>query len=169
MFFSRSFQLWIYIYLPTYLPTYLPICLSISLPTHLPILHVYTVYLSIDLSIQRICPSINTTRFRREGLKTPKLWRFRPLPFADKPAALFLLVDGLRNASASEWCAKRFHTHLLPRLSAPWLIKLVRTYPPTITDPLFTPGHTKVLFLKMMFIQFFRFLEGGSFKQLFLQ
>ena len=41
----------------------------------------------------------------------------RPLPFADKPAALFLLVDGLRNASASEWCAKRFHTHLLPRLS----------------------------------------------------
>ena len=42
----------------------------------------------------------------------------RPLPFADKPAALFLLVDGLRNASAAEWCAKRFHTHLLPRLSA---------------------------------------------------
>lgn len=42
----------------------------------------------------------------------------QPLPFADKPAALFLLVDGLRNASASEWCAKRFHTHLLPRLSA---------------------------------------------------
>eukprot|EP00913_Durusdinium_trenchii_P022443 g21081.t1 len=42
----------------------------------------------------------------------------QPLPFADKPAALFLLVDGLRNSSASEWCAKRFHTHLLPRLSA---------------------------------------------------
>ncbi|CAJ1343467.1 unnamed protein product [Effrenium voratum] len=41
-----------------------------------------------------------------------------PMPFADKPAALFLLVDGVRNASAAEWCAKRFHTHLLPRLSA---------------------------------------------------
>ena len=27
-------------------------------------------------------------------------------------------MDGLRNASAAEWCAKRFHTHLLPRLSA---------------------------------------------------
>ena len=46
----------------------------------------------------------------------------RPLPFMDKPAALFLLVDGLRQSNlAAEWCAKRFHTHLLPRLSAPWL------------------------------------------------
>eukprot|EP00930_Biecheleria_cincta_P056376 TRINITY_DN42511_c0_g1_i1.p1 TRINITY_DN42511_c0_g1~~TRINITY_DN42511_c0_g1_i1.p1 ORF type:complete len:936 (-),score=162.22 TRINITY_DN42511_c0_g1_i1:359-3166(-) len=42
-----------------------------------------------------------------------------PLPFADKPASLFLLVDGLRNCSiAAEWCAKRFHTHFLPRLAA---------------------------------------------------
>ncbi|CAJ1449940.1 unnamed protein product [Effrenium voratum] len=47
-----------------------------------------------------------------QGLALP------PMPFADKPAALFLLVDGVRNASAAEWCAKRFHTHLLPRLSA---------------------------------------------------
>ncbi|CAE7720481.1 ESS1 [Symbiodinium pilosum] len=43
----------------------------------------------------------------------------QPLPFMDKPAALFLLVDGLRQSNlAAEWCAKRFHTHLLPRLSA---------------------------------------------------
>ena len=42
-----------------------------------------------------------------------------PLPFMDKPAALFLLVDGLRQSNlAAEWCAKRLHTHLLPRLSA---------------------------------------------------
>ncbi|CAE6944632.1 ESS1 [Symbiodinium sp. CCMP2592] len=43
----------------------------------------------------------------------------QPLPFMDKPAALFLLVDGLRQSNlAAEWCAKRLHTHLLPRLSA---------------------------------------------------
>eukprot|EP00931_Biecheleriopsis_adriatica_P026198 TRINITY_DN15958_c0_g1_i3.p1 TRINITY_DN15958_c0_g1~~TRINITY_DN15958_c0_g1_i3.p1 ORF type:complete len:931 (-),score=188.07 TRINITY_DN15958_c0_g1_i3:307-3099(-) len=41
-----------------------------------------------------------------------------PLPFADKPAALFLLVDGLRESNtAAEYCAKRFHTQILPRLS----------------------------------------------------
>lgn len=41
-----------------------------------------------------------------------------PVPFVDKPAALFVLVDGLRNNSAaSEFCAKRFHSQILPRLS----------------------------------------------------
>lgn len=42
----------------------------------------------------------------------------QPVPFVDKPAALFVLVDGLRNNSAaSEFCAKRFHSQILPRLS----------------------------------------------------
>eukprot|EP00927_Polykrikos_kofoidii_P070640 TRINITY_DN67051_c0_g1_i1.p1 TRINITY_DN67051_c0_g1~~TRINITY_DN67051_c0_g1_i1.p1 ORF type:complete len:792 (+),score=115.60 TRINITY_DN67051_c0_g1_i1:101-2476(+) len=43
----------------------------------------------------------------------------QPLQFLDKPAALFLLCDGLRNnPAAAEFCAKRFHTVLLPRLSS---------------------------------------------------
>ncbi|CAK9098828.1 Peptidyl-prolyl cis-trans isomerase ESS1 [Durusdinium trenchii] len=42
----------------------------------------------------------------------------QPVPFIDKPASLFVLVDGLRNtAAASEFCAKRFHSQILPRLS----------------------------------------------------
>ncbi|CAJ1344260.1 unnamed protein product [Effrenium voratum] len=43
----------------------------------------------------------------------------QPVPFIDKPAALFVLVDGLRSSNgASEFCAKRFHSQILPRLSA---------------------------------------------------
>jgi len=42
-----------------------------------------------------------------------------PLPFLDKPAALFLLVDGSRGSrEAAEFCARRFHTFFMPRLSA---------------------------------------------------
>jgi len=43
----------------------------------------------------------------------------QPLPFLDKPSALYLLVDGLRGATAAaEFVAKRFHMQFLPRLSA---------------------------------------------------
>ena len=76
------------------------------------------MYLSIDLSKELPIYIYIYIRFSHKPFSN---CGYRPLPFADKPAALFLLVDGLRNASASEWCAKRFHTHLLPRLSAPWL------------------------------------------------
>lgn len=42
----------------------------------------------------------------------------QPVPFIDKPASLFVMVDGLRSSSvASEFCAKRFHSQILPRLS----------------------------------------------------
>jgi len=42
----------------------------------------------------------------------------QPLAFLDKPAAMYLLTDGLRSSSAaSEFCAKRFHAQFLPRLS----------------------------------------------------
>lgn len=37
----------------------------------------------------------------------------------DRPAALFLLVDGLRESStAALFVAQRFHTFLLPRLGS---------------------------------------------------
>lgn len=43
----------------------------------------------------------------------------QPLEFLDKPASLVVLCDGLRNSpAAAEFCAKRFHTVLLPKLSA---------------------------------------------------
>jgi len=41
------------------------------------------------------------------------------LEFLDKPASLFLLCDGLRNsAQAAEFCARKLHTLVLPKLSA---------------------------------------------------
>lgn len=43
----------------------------------------------------------------------------QPLEFLDRPSSLFVLCDGLRNSpAATEFCAKKFHTVLLPRLSA---------------------------------------------------
>lgn len=43
----------------------------------------------------------------------------QPLLFMDRPAAMFLLVDGLRESSAAAaFCAQRFHTFFLPRLSS---------------------------------------------------
>lgn len=41
------------------------------------------------------------------------------LEFLDKPASLVVLCDGLRgSAAASEFCARKFHSILLPKLSA---------------------------------------------------
>ena len=70
----------------------------------------------------------------------------RPLPFMDKPAALFLLVDGLRQSNLSaEWCARRLHTHLLPRLSATRPVKLpfaLGRRQPAVCEPApFCPRH----------------------------
>ncbi|CAK9022224.1 unnamed protein product [Durusdinium trenchii] len=78
---------------------------------------------SMKMSHGSVCLPTPSSRKDDLAVILPELARTgsllkQPLPFADKPAALFLLVDGLRNSSASEWCAKRFHTHLLPRLSA---------------------------------------------------
>eukprot|EP00405_Crypthecodinium_cohnii_P036270 CAMPEP_0206535894 /NCGR_PEP_ID=MMETSP0325_2-20121206/6419_1 /ASSEMBLY_ACC=CAM_ASM_000347 /TAXON_ID=2866 /ORGANISM="Crypthecodinium cohnii, Strain Seligo" /LENGTH=833 /DNA_ID=CAMNT_0054032989 /DNA_START=81 /DNA_END=2579 /DNA_ORIENTATION=- len=43
----------------------------------------------------------------------------QPLEFMDKPASLFILCDGLRNSpAAADFCARRLHALLLPKLSA---------------------------------------------------
>lgn len=43
----------------------------------------------------------------------------QPLEFLDKPSSLFVLCAGLRNTcAAAEFCAKRFHSALLPKLSS---------------------------------------------------
>eukprot|EP00929_Paragymnodinium_shiwhaense_P089095 TRINITY_DN49336_c0_g1_i1.p1 TRINITY_DN49336_c0_g1~~TRINITY_DN49336_c0_g1_i1.p1 ORF type:complete len:932 (+),score=239.54 TRINITY_DN49336_c0_g1_i1:158-2953(+) len=52
-----------------------------------------------------------------ELAKTGSVLKF-PMPFLDKPSAMFLLVDGQRSSNiAAEFCAKRFHTYIMPRLS----------------------------------------------------
>jgi len=51
-----------------------------------------------------------------ELVRTGSMLR-QPLMFLDKPAALFLLVDGMRDSDgASKFCAQRFHTHFMPLL-----------------------------------------------------
>ena len=64
-------------------------------------------------------PSMPTQAPRPEELARTGTLLKLPLPFLDKPAALFLLVDGLRgNTAAATLCAKGFHAQILPRLSA---------------------------------------------------
>ena len=170
----------VFTYLPIYLSTYLRIYLStiIYICTSLLIYLSRKNYLSIKYNTLQSETLQNLQMVVSENGGTPNrdfhyfhhpFWGVspifgntqlvaycRPLPFADKPAALFLLVDGLRNASASEWCAKRFHTHLLPRLSAPWLrFSPFRPWPPeNHRNPFFIPRH---LFFKDDVIHFFPF------------
>merc|ERR1740138_1239004 len=43
----------------------------------------------------------------------------QPLEFLDKPSSLFVLCAGLRNSClAAEFCAKRFHSIFLAKLSS---------------------------------------------------
>mmetsp|Transcript_29074 Transcript_29074/g.56175 ORF Transcript_29074/g.56175 Transcript_29074/m.56175 type:complete len:828 (-) Transcript_29074:56-2539(-) len=57
------------------------------------------------------------TLILKELVKTGAAMK-QPLYFLDQPAACFVLLDGVRGGSASEWCSRQIHTKLLPRLSA---------------------------------------------------
>lgn len=51
----------------------------------------------------------------------PKIARLAlkfPLSFVDTPASAFALFQGLRSADAADWCAKNFHTKLIPLLAS---------------------------------------------------
>jgi len=51
----------------------------------------------------------------------PKIARLAlkfPLSFVDTPASAFALFQGLRSAEAADWCAKNFHTKLIPLLAS---------------------------------------------------
>jgi len=51
----------------------------------------------------------------------PKIARLAlkfPLSFVDTPASAFALFQGLRSPEAADWCAKNFHTKLIPALAA---------------------------------------------------
>jgi len=50
----------------------------------------------------------------------PKIARLAlkfPLSFLDSPASAFAIFQGLRSAEAADWCAKNFHTKLIPLLA----------------------------------------------------
>lgn len=50
----------------------------------------------------------------------PKIARLAmkfPLSFLDSPASAFALFQGIRSSEAADWCAKNFHTRLLPALA----------------------------------------------------
>eukprot|EP00747_Dinoflagellata_sp_TGD_P027753 gnl/TRDRNA2_/TRDRNA2_132802_c2_seq1.p1 gnl/TRDRNA2_/TRDRNA2_132802_c2~~gnl/TRDRNA2_/TRDRNA2_132802_c2_seq1.p1 ORF type:complete len:812 (-),score=194.69 gnl/TRDRNA2_/TRDRNA2_132802_c2_seq1:108-2543(-) len=57
------------------------------------------------------------TLLLKELVKTGAAMK-HPLFFLDQPASCFAMFDGVRGGAASEWCAKHFHTKLLPKLSA---------------------------------------------------
>eukprot|EP00931_Biecheleriopsis_adriatica_P100902 TRINITY_DN76138_c0_g1_i1.p1 TRINITY_DN76138_c0_g1~~TRINITY_DN76138_c0_g1_i1.p1 ORF type:complete len:764 (+),score=178.46 TRINITY_DN76138_c0_g1_i1:147-2438(+) len=40
-----------------------------------------------------------------------------PLSFLDSPSSAFALFQGIRSAEAADWCAKNFHTKLIPQLA----------------------------------------------------
>merc|ERR550514_2487326 len=51
----------------------------------------------------------------------PKIARLAlkfPLSFVDLPASAFAIFQGMRSAEAADWCAKNFHTKLIPRIAA---------------------------------------------------
>jgi len=50
----------------------------------------------------------------------PKISRLAlkfPLSFVDSPASAFAFFQGVRSAEAADWCAKNFHTRLIPMLA----------------------------------------------------
>merc|ERR1719382_209620 len=50
----------------------------------------------------------------------PKIARLAlkfPLSFVDTPASAYALFQGMRSAEAADWCAKNFHTKLIPLLA----------------------------------------------------
>lgn len=51
----------------------------------------------------------------------PKIARLAmkfPLSFLDSPASAYALFQGFRSAEAADWCAKNFHTKLIPQLAS---------------------------------------------------
>lgn len=51
----------------------------------------------------------------------PKIARLAlkfPLSFVDSPASAFAIFSGFRSAEAADWCAKNFHTKLIPQLAS---------------------------------------------------
>mmetsp|Transcript_124318 Transcript_124318/g.247847 ORF Transcript_124318/g.247847 Transcript_124318/m.247847 type:complete len:795 (+) Transcript_124318:150-2534(+) len=51
----------------------------------------------------------------------PKIARLAlkfPLSFVDSPASAYALFQGLRSSEAADWCAKNFHTKLIPMLAS---------------------------------------------------
>jgi len=67
-----------------------------------------------------------------------------PLSFLDSPASAFALFQGIRNAEAADWCAKNFHSKLIPLLA-----KKIHSWKPeelqNLLDRVLTDLDTEVL------------------------
>merc|ERR1719159_200883 len=83
-------------------------------------------HISIDLPIAARAAGANAVRKGAKMERTvllnelPKIARLAlkfPLSFVDTPASAFALFQGLRSAEAADWCAKNFHTKLIPALA----------------------------------------------------
>lgn len=81
----------------------------------------------LDISVSVRVGGANVVRkgskFERTVLlaELPKIARLAmkfPLSFLDSPASAFALFQGLRSVEAADWCAKNFHTRLLPALAS---------------------------------------------------
>lgn len=90
-------------------------------PPHDPMEYSVTVAASASLAGRSdedvTSPLRPRTLILKELIKTGAAMK-QPLYFLDQPAACFVLLDGVRGGSASEWCSRHLHTKLLPRLSA---------------------------------------------------
>merc|ERR1719159_1574825 len=62
-------------------------------------------------------PKLERTVLLNELPKIARLALKFPLSFVDTPASAFALFQGLRSAEAADWCAKNFHTKLIPALA----------------------------------------------------
>jgi len=89
-------------------------------PPHDPVEYSVTVAASASLvgrSDEDVASPLRPrTLILKELIKTGAAMKL-PLHFLDQPAACFVLLDGVRGGSASEWCSRNLHTKLLPRLS----------------------------------------------------
>mmetsp|Transcript_63735 Transcript_63735/g.184856 ORF Transcript_63735/g.184856 Transcript_63735/m.184856 type:complete len:799 (+) Transcript_63735:189-2585(+) len=68
-------------------------------------------------NLTRRGPKLERTVLLNELPKIARLAMKFPLSFLDSPASAFVLFQGLRSAEAADWCAKNFHTRLLPALA----------------------------------------------------
>merc|ERR1719159_2316631 len=62
-------------------------------------------------------PKLERTVLLNELPKIARLALKFPLSFVDSPASAFAIFSGFRSAEAADWCAKNFHTKLIPQLT----------------------------------------------------
>lgn len=85
-------------------------------PPHTPVEHQVTVR-AAGASAIRKGAKLERTVLLTELPKIARLALKFPLSFVDTPASAFAIFQGFRSAEAADWCAKNFHTKLIPLLA----------------------------------------------------